>query len=273
MEYAYHTKTIWCGHDGKRIFGIAFIPQREGKVPLVIFSHELGYNHETGIPYGQFLASRGYAFYTFDYCGGSIDSVRNRSDGRTVGMSMITEADDLRAVIGAAKKWDFVDPDAVVLLGGSQGALVAALNACARLGEVRGLMLMYPALIAMPDVHKRFGERKAVPHDYGMFGHWIQVGRKYALDIWDLNFYDMFAHYPGNVLLLHGDHDRAVDISYSRRAAKMFPRCEFHVITNGGHIFHGQPQKDAARYILGYLDKLFVHRKEKKSAGADFGAK
>ena len=56
MEYAYHTKTIWCGHDGKRIFGIAFIPQREGKMPLVIFSHELGYNHETGIPYGQFLA-------------------------------------------------------------------------------------------------------------------------------------------------------------------------------------------------------------------------
>ena len=36
MEYAYHTKTIWCGHDGKRIFGIAFIPQREGKMPLVI---------------------------------------------------------------------------------------------------------------------------------------------------------------------------------------------------------------------------------------------
>ena len=50
---------------GNRIYGIAYIPDTvEEKKPLVIFSHELGNSHTTGIPYAERLAEAGYAAYT-----------------------------------------------------------------------------------------------------------------------------------------------------------------------------------------------------------------
>jgi dienelactone hydrolase len=42
-------------------------------LPLVIFSHELGNNHEAGVRYAEGLAAHGYAAYVFDFCGGIND--------------------------------------------------------------------------------------------------------------------------------------------------------------------------------------------------------
>ena len=44
----YRTEEILCEDSGKSIYGVAYIPSGEGKFPLVIFSHELGNNHEAG---------------------------------------------------------------------------------------------------------------------------------------------------------------------------------------------------------------------------------
>lgn len=59
--------------------------------------------------------------------------------------------------------------------------------------------------------------------------------------------------YQGPVLLLHGDKDSTVPISWSEDAKEIIPDCEFHVIKNGGHEFFGQPFEDAMSYILPYL--------------------
>ena len=123
----YSTEEIWVENGSCRIYGIAHIPDTDGKKPAVIFSHELGSSHESGIPYAERLAEAGYAAYTFDYPGGSTLSTENRSGGDTAQMSVMTEASDLEAVIEAAKSWDFVDPDRIVLLGGSQGGMAATI--------------------------------------------------------------------------------------------------------------------------------------------------
>ena len=254
-EYAYHTQEIWCENNGNRIYGIAYIPDTvEEKKPLVIFSHELGNSHTTGIPYAERLAEAGYAAYTFDFCGGTVGG--NRSDGYTVGMSIMTEVSDLETVLNTAATWDFVDPERIVLLGGSQGGAVTALTGCRNQDKTAGMMLMYPAFSAVDDVHSQFTSLDDVPEEYGMFGGWVRVGRNYAADIWDLDFYEELARYEGDVLLLHGDRDSTVNISYSERAAEVIPHCEYHVIKNGGHEFFNSQFEEAITYILSYMEQF-----------------
>ena len=256
MTYTYETREIWCQRDDNRIFGIAYVPDAGAeKLPLVIFSHELGNSHTSGIPYAERLAAAGYAVYTFDFCGGTVGS-GNRSDGTNLDMTVLTEVADLEAVLASAKTWDFVDPERIALLGGSQGGLVSALTGCRNQNEIAGLILMYPALCVPGDVRAEFPSVDDIPDTYGMFGGWIHVSKQYALDAWDIDPYAEMADYAGHVLLMHGDRDYTVDISYSERAAEVLPDCEYVVIPGGGHEFYGQPFEEAVNHILDYLTNI-----------------
>ena len=55
--YTYTTQEIWVQNGDFSIYGIAYVPETEGKVPLVIFSHELGNDHTSGERYAQRLAA------------------------------------------------------------------------------------------------------------------------------------------------------------------------------------------------------------------------
>ena len=96
--------------SGNTLRGTLYLPDsaKNKKVPLVITSHELGGN--ATMPwwknYASHWAEQGLAVYAFDFAGGG---EKSRSDGKTTDMSVLTEADDLEAVLDEAKKWDFVD--------------------------------------------------------------------------------------------------------------------------------------------------------------------
>ena len=249
----YRTEEIWCLNGEKQIYGIAYIPSGEDSFPLIIFSHELGNDHESGIRYAERLAEAGYAAYVFDFCGGTVGG--NKSDGSNKEMSVLTEASDLEAVLESAKSWDFVDPDKIVLLGGSMGGLVTTVVGSRHQEEIAGMILMYPALSAKADSGaERYGSEDEVPEDVSLFGGWIHVGKNYITDLWKVDFNQLLSTYEGHLLLLHGDKDSTVPISWSEDAKELIPDCEFHVIKNGGHEFFGQPFEDAMSYILPYLE-------------------
>ena len=256
VDMSYRTEEIWCENGSSRIYGVACIPETEGRLPLVIFSHELGNNHEAGVRYAEQLAVRGYAAYVFDFCGGSAGGTQNRSDGSNSEMSVLTEASDLSSVLDAAKAWPFVDSEKIFLLGGSQGGLVTIITGCERQDELAGMMLMYPALSAKADSQANsYASPEEVPEDVPLFGGWMHVGRNYITDLWKVDFDQLLASYRGKLLLLHGDRDSTVDVSWSEHAAEIIPNCEFHVISGGGHEFYGQPFEDAMGHILSYIDE------------------
>ena len=95
----YDTHEIWLENEGQRIYGIAYIPETDGKLPLVILSHGLGGSYDSCIAEAEQYASHGVAAYAFDFRGGG----GSRSDGSTTQMSVMTEVSDLEAVLSAAK--------------------------------------------------------------------------------------------------------------------------------------------------------------------------
>ena len=254
-EGTYTTQEIWVQNGDDRIYGVAYVPAAEDgkKVPLVIFSHELGNDHTSGERYAERLAEAGYAAYVFDFRGGTVGG--NRSDGSNSEMSILTEASDLESVLAAAKTWDFVDPDKIVLLGGSMGGLVTTVVGSTHQDEIAGMILMYPALSAKDDSGaEQYQSEDDVPEDVSLFGGWIHVGKNYITDLWTVDFDQLLSSYQGHMLLLHGDKDNTVPLSYSEAAREIIPDCEFYVIKDGGHEFFGQPFEDAMSYILPYLE-------------------
>lgn len=62
--------------------------------------------------YAEYLAQRGYVCYTFDFCGGGTQS---QSSGATTDMTLLTELDDLDAVVSFLAELDEVDASRLVI--------------------------------------------------------------------------------------------------------------------------------------------------------------
>lgn len=248
-ETDYETREITCVNNGKRIYGVAYIPQGvSGKMPAVIYSHGLGSSYSYGEPYARFLASHGIVCYCFDFCGGSPSS---RSDGRTTDMSIFTEEGDLVAVLNSVQEWDFVDRNQIFLFGSSQGGMVSAMVAADHEAEIKGLILFYPAFCIAEFAMERYDSAAEVPETTPFLG--MTVGRTYFVNLFDYDTYGDVRRYRKDVLIIHGDRDGVVPLSFSDRAVEEYPSATLHVIENAGHGFGGNDMQEAARYMWDYL--------------------
>lgn len=100
-----------------------------------------------------------------------------------------------------------------------------------------------------------FENLEDVPEQF-YFKQWIMVGKNYASDVWNYDVYEDMKIFEKPVLILHGDRDGVVDVSYSERASETYPDAEFHVLLGGGHVFHGDSFQEAVHYITVYLQEL-----------------
>ena len=87
----------------------------------------------------------------------------------------------------------------------------------------------------------------------GGFG---RVSGRATLEMWDYNIYDYLPNIKQKVLLLHGDADTRVPISFSERARDIIPNCEYHVIPGGKHGFRRETFDTAVAYIKDFISRL-----------------
>ena len=252
-NYDYEVREIWCENNGQKIYGEAYVPVTDGKSPLVIHSHGLGANHESGASYGKKYAVRGIAVYTFDFRGGSNSNHENRSDGKTTDMSVLTEASDVTAVLNTAKTWDFVDTDRIFLEGGSQGGLVTAIAGVQHEDEVAGLIMHYPAF-AMPDYIRSRYSGGDMPEEFTISS--ITLGRVFAEDLLSYDVRDDVPGFDKPVLILQGSEDHIVLPSVTEAVSKMYPDSEYHIIEGGEHGFSGEYHDEATKYGLGFIYRV-----------------
>ena len=248
--YDYETEEQYVDNHGQQIYGVLYRPVgAEGPLPAVIFSHGYGGSNSTGAPYAAELAQRGMLVYCFDFRGGSNSS---RSDGSPLDMTIFTEQSDVEAVLAWFHSLDEVDPDRIVLMGTSQGGMVSAMTGAEHPEEIRGLVLLYPAFCIPDNARDRFPTQADIPDSTSFFS-WLTVGRPYVEAVWDYDVYEAISTYESDVLILHGDQDRIVDLSYSQRALEVYPSAQLEVIAGAGHGFSGSSFELAMEYIVAYL--------------------
>ena len=263
-----------CYRDGLKINGTLFLPKtrKNEKLPIAIVCHEFMANQLFSFPYAKALAVIGFAAFCFDFCGGGLVST---SRGSRRDMSVLTEISDLKAVIRFAQSLSNTDESELLLVGCSQGGLVAALTAAQMPETVNGLVLLYPAL-CIPDA-ARAGEMLWLKFDPShipekMHAGPMPLGRRYAADVMNMDAFRQIAGYSGKVLLMHGDRDAIVDISYAEKAESVYRAAgadvRFVVISGGKHIFRKPSQiRQATQEITAFVRKI----KEENENEADNG--
>ncbi len=185
-------------------------------------------------PYARTAAERGMVSYFFDFCGGGNYSRSDWLDN----MSLFTEQHDLESVAWELSREPFVDEKNVFLCGLSLGAMVTLMAARANAELVRGCVLLYPAFNLHDAVHQACPNRDHLPDRFPIMS--MDVSGDFLRPCYDYDFYKHIPAFPRDVLLFHGDADNAVPLSYSQRAASLFPSCELRIIPGGRHGFTGE---------------------------------
>ena len=243
-------RELWVQRDDMRIFGVLYLPEgADGShpVPAVICSHKLGGTHEGSGKYAREMAARGYVAYAFDFCGGANES---RSSGKTTDHSIKTEAADLTAVLDVVRALPEVDERNVFLFGQSQGGAVSAMVAAERPDDVAGLVLLYPAFIIHSLAVKMFGTPDNTPETYSL---WLELGRIYAVDAIEYDFYEHIGAYTGPVLVFQGTADRLEPKRYTDRAIEEYANVDYEVFEGVGHSFRGEVRQHVIERSLAFM--------------------
>ena len=209
----------WCKNGDLNIYGKFYYPEgfdASQKYPVVIMSHGLGSRAEMveRAKWPKAVTEKGFIAYAFDFCGGGMNSL---SDGDFMEMSVLTEASDLNAVIDFVKSQAYADPDNLFLLGQSQGGFVSAITAASRPEEVKAMVLVYPALCLVDDLHEFVPDLSEVTGDTVETAMGT-LGAVYARDAYDIDVMNEIAKYTGDVMIIHGLNDKTVPYSYSLEA-------------------------------------------------------
>lgn len=241
-----------CKRGDLTVRGLEYRKQGDA-LPIAIVSHGFMANRDTVKHYAIALAELGYAAFCFDFCGGCV--MLGKSDGNTTDMSVLTETEDLLAVIQYAKSLPHTDETNILLMGCSQGGFVSAL-AAAKLGdEIKKLALFFPAF-CIPDDARR-GQMMFAKFDPNDIPDIIQcgpmtLGRCYVQDVIDMDPYKEILGFGGNVLIVHGTDDTLVNIDYSFRALSAYSKekAALYGIEKAGHRFTKEQDKQATAYLL-----------------------
>jgi dienelactone hydrolase len=245
-----------CERDGLIIRGREFKPKGEN-LPAIIISHGFGGNSRGLEDYCKVFASFGYASYCFDFCGGCANG-EGKSDGKTTDMTVLTECEDLMAVMDYVRSLSYVDVNSLILMGCSQGGFVSALAAAQRNDEVEKLILLYPAL-CIPD-HAREGALAGSSYDVNNVPEIIDcgkmlLGKKFHETVVNMNPFEEISKYKGPVLIIHGTADQCVNYSYAIQAKESYEpgQCHLQLFKDAGHNFTENQTASATVSIRQFL--------------------
>ena len=224
--------------NGKDIYARAFVPDVEGRVPLVIFSHGLGANVEHEEEVQKALAKAGIAVFSLEFAGGSSSS-SPMSEGLTTEMSVLTEVQNLKDAIRIASGLEYADPQKIYLMGSSQGGLVTALTA-EELTNIQGLFLFYPAFSLPDDIRSSFPKLDEVPETFNLLG--TKIGKKYITDIYDMDPYANLEKLGMSVHIYHGKDDNIVPLTASQKAMKRLGNARLTTLEDTGHALTPEQQ-------------------------------
>ncbi|MGN0998339.1 MAG: alpha/beta hydrolase family protein [Faecousia sp.] len=236
---------------GHTLYGELLTPKgRTGPLPTVICCHGFGSSYKLcKNTMGLCLAKSGYQVYCFDFYGGS---KKSKSGGSMLEMSVFTEREDLSAVINTIYNLPEVDQEHLYLLGESQGGCVAGITAPSHTDQLKAMILYYPAFCIPEDAQKKFSSVDDIPAVSKTFK--LDVGKVYHEKLLGYDIFSEIRDYEKPVLILHGDRDDVVDVSYGKRAAEAYPNSKLKIYPGEIHGFMGKGKLKAAKDSFDFLE-------------------
>ena len=242
-------KSLWIKNGDRNIFGIIGKPRYTGKKqPIAIIAHGFNGTHAYSLAYFNELNKMGYQCYAFDFPCGSLNS---RSDNNTHNMSILDEQSDLEAIVKYFKGQPDIDADNIVLIGESQGGLVSALTAASLSKDVAKLVLVFPALCIPDNWNKHYPKVSDIPETTKLWN--VPMGRRFFMEIRDMNVFKTIKRFKKPVLIVQGDADAVVSMDDSRRAVKNYKTASLHVISGAGHGFKPHEFEESMGVIKDFL--------------------
>ena len=236
---------------GQNIWGKLFLPNDgAARHPLAILAHGYNSSYAEVDAYGQLLAQQGIASYVFDFCGGGL---RSRSEGTSIEMSVFTEADDIAAIVAAAKGWSFIDKDRISLLGCSQGGLVAAIASSQMPQAFKSVVLVYPAF-SIAEHAVTMHPKEAITSETGVEVMGLPLSHVYYDKLVGYDVFAQMPKYKGEVMIVYGDKDPIAAGDYIERARKAYDKCEVNVVPGGAHGFpESHTHVEAGTHIVDFF--------------------
>ncbi len=256
-KYEVEVKRLCLRSGDRELYGELLLPKGlRGPLPTVICSHGINGSYRYFRAYaGMSLAMSGFAVCCYDFFGGSD---RSKSGGRMTDMTVFSECDDLSAVVDSIRMLDTTDRKKLFLLGESQGGMVSAIVAARRAQDVRGLIEYNPAFCIPADARARFSSVEEIPEQYVQVS--CVLSRDYAAQVLDYDIYEEIQGYKGPVLIVHGEDDEIVDISYSEKAAAVYENAELVRIPGEVHGLLAPGKRIAAKESYAFLQRLLENR-------------
>lgn len=251
-DYPVRIQKLPISSAGHRLYGELLLPD-DGRAthPTVICSHGFNgsyrYFRECA---GMCLARSGYAVYCFDFYGGSRFG---KSGGKTTEMNVFFEREQLDGVIEYIKNQPFCDRDNLFLWGESQGGFVTAITAARHTEDVRAVALFYPAFCLEDDVLKKYRSYDELPEIINNMG--VTISRKYYEGLFGYDAYAEAGKYTGPVLIVHGDADRTVNVSYGYRARDAYGNARLEILPGEDHGFSPRGKLTAAKMVYDFFEK------------------
>ena len=229
--------------------GILYTPKKEGKFPVMVFSH--GYNgfkmdfDETA----KYLAERGVDSLCYTFCGGS---TRDVSGMPTTDMTIFSEVENLKAVLAYVKELPQTDTNNMFTFGGSQGGLVTALTCDERSEEIRGMMLLFPAFCIPDNWTERYADKADIPDELEFWG--MKLGRGFFESFHGYDVFSKVGKYKNNVLIMHGDKDPIVEMGYSERMVDSYEHVRLEVFEGEGHGFSPEGNRVMTEMVYEFIN-------------------
>ncbi len=233
----YTVKALQSKGSSHNLHGEVYIPDNiSGKAPAVVLAHSYMLNGSSLSTYAKLFAENGFVAYTFDFWGGSSNS---QSGGNMNDMTVFTEKDDVTSALSTVRSLSYVDKNRVFLLGTSLGGCAAALSANDNSSKIKGLILLYPALISQ-ELAKQWSKMSSY---FGI--NWIK-------NLAEFDVFKNIGNYKGDVLILHGTADTQVPIRFSERAVNVYKSAKLVKINGARHDF-SKNNKTANNEMLKFL--------------------
>lgn len=238
LDYTDTKKQIFIYRDDVELSGILYLPEGDGPFPVVFFASAIGSGYDYLEDIAKRLTKNGMATVLFNFAG-----VAGTDD-----LTVLTEAEDLKAVIGGVRTLPVIDSSNVFLFGHSFGGLVASYVGCNYPEEIKGMILLEPAYHLKDEISGSDPDMSTIPESI--------LSNRFIEDLNTFDIYDYMPSFNGNVIIFLGTAEGSFGRTWPSlydKAQEQFPSAELIYVEGADHGFMSVGREDVKQKSLDFV--------------------